>query len=65
MTLEKYGNAFEVYSKIVENKSVTICSKCGSDNSTNYDWMNKASCHDCGHTEWEKKFEYKTIGVFS
>lgn len=61
----KFGESFNSYLEVVENKTVTICPKCGSGNSTNYDWLGKASCFNCGHTEWEKKFKYKTIGLLN
>jgi len=58
-------DSFNEYLNIVKNTSVTVCPKCGSHNATNYDWLSKASCFNCGHTEWEKKFKYKTIGMMS
>jgi Zn ribbon nucleic-acid-binding protein len=58
-------DSFEEYLKVMKNKCVAVCPKCGSYDTDNYDWLGHASCYSCGHVEYEKKFEYKTIGVFT
>ena len=61
-------DSFNEYLDIVKNTSVTVCPKCGSHNSTNYDWLSNAKCFDCNYGVWKgegEKFAYKTIGMFS
>ena len=57
--------SFNEYLDIVKNTSVTVCPKCGSHNTTNYNFCDNANCFDCGYVQYDTKFKYKTIGMMS
>ena len=58
-------DSFNEYLDIVKNTSVTVCPKCGSYNTVNYDWLGNAKCFNCGHVEYDTKFKYRVIGMMS
>ncbi len=60
----EFGKSFEEYSKAT-TKTVLICPKCGSENTTFSDFLNHSRCYDCNFIDWDNQhlFQHKRISI--
>lgn len=53
-------SSFDEYLEVMKDKVVLPCPKCGSLDTTNYNFCGNAACFTCRFVDYDKKWKWKT-----